>query len=185
MLRKWLGPRALLWHVLALVIVAGCLVATWWQVQRAIGGNSLSYLYSAEWPIFAIVAVVGWWQLIMEHPSEVEARKQERRARGRPNPIAFDQELLRRELTAHPDLVKSFPELARAFPELAPAFTEPPPGERDPGTALEPTVDRELMTVDDGERSSPSEELRSYNDALAALAATGKAKSWRNPHGRR
>lgn len=182
MLRKWLGPRALLWHLLVLVIVAGCLVATWWQVRRAIAGNSLSYLYSAEWPIFAVVAIVGWWQLIMEHPSEVEARKEERRARGRPNPIAFDQELLRRELAAHPDLIRSFPQLAQAFPELAPGGEDPvtPPA----GRGLETVGERELVTVDDGERSSPSEELRSYNDALAALAASGMAKSWRNPHGR-
>ena len=233
MLRKWLGPRALLWHFLLIVIVSGCLIAAWWQVHRAADGNTLSYFYSVEWPIFALVAVIGWWQLIMEDPSEVEARKAERRRRGRANPIAYDQEVLRREIAARPDLIKAFPQLARAFPDLvgpqlagaesaalargsgggAPtvvgaavgpdavvgpgAVVEPSaavgadaavgpvagplvhaPGDGVPAAVVEPPV------VDDGERGSPADELRAYNDALAALAAKGKAKTWRNPYGR-
>ncbi len=216
MLRKWFGPRALLWHLLVIVIVAGCLIAGWWQVHRAMAGNALSYAYSVEWPIFAIVAVVGWWQLIMEHPSEVEARKEERRRRGRANPVAFDEELLRRELATRPDLIKAFPELARAFPELvrpevgagrdAPvalaehAGTPGAPVVPDScgasvvsgtsvvsGAPVVPGTSVMLIAVapdGDGGTAAPSEELRSYNDALAALATAGRAKSWRNPRGR-
>ena len=40
-------------------------------------GNTLSYAYSVEWPIFAVIAVIGWWQLIHEDPAEVVARKVE------------------------------------------------------------------------------------------------------------
>ena len=188
MLRKWLGPRALLWHLLVSVIVTGCLVAGWWQVHRAMAGNALSYAYSVEWPVFALVAVIGWWQLIQEDPSEVEERKRERRRRGRPNPVAFDAEVLRREIAAHPDLVKVFPELSRAFPELVAG------GDFDDGAAMLSPAQRagQVRGAELAARGSapvadgpvPSEELRSYNDALARLAATGKAKSWRNPTGR-
>jgi hypothetical protein len=44
--------------------VPGCALAAWWQVTRAFDGNGLSYLYSVEWPIFALVAVYFWWMLI-------------------------------------------------------------------------------------------------------------------------
>jgi hypothetical protein len=51
-------------HVALLLFVPGCAIAAWWQVTRAFDGNGLSYLYSVEWPIFALVAVYFWWQLI-------------------------------------------------------------------------------------------------------------------------
>jgi hypothetical protein len=44
--------------------VTGCALAAWWQVGRAIQGNSLSYMYAVEWPAFSILGVVGWWALI-------------------------------------------------------------------------------------------------------------------------
>ena len=43
-------------HLAFLVIAAGCLTAAWWQVHRAMAGNTLSYLYSVEWPAFVVVA---------------------------------------------------------------------------------------------------------------------------------
>ena len=193
MLRKWLGARALLWHLLVVVIVTGCLVAGWWQVHRAMAGNALSYAYSVEWPVFAVVAVIGWWQLIHEDPSEVVARKEERRRRGRPNPVAYDLEILRQEIAAHPDLVAAFPELSSAFPELAAggdAGGGSSASRSDLATRGAETVGADAGGVGAGDvgagggGAAPSEELRSYNDALARLAATGKAKSWRNPHGR-
>jgi hypothetical protein len=51
-------------HFLLVTIVPGCLFAGWWQVHRALSGNLLSYFYSIEWPIFAVLGVVAWWQLI-------------------------------------------------------------------------------------------------------------------------
>lgn len=64
MIHRWLSPRSLLLHLLLLVVAPGCLVAGWWQVHRALSGNLLSYGYSVEWPAFAIIAGVAWWQLI-------------------------------------------------------------------------------------------------------------------------
>jgi len=61
---RWFTKRALLLHFLLVTVVPGCLLAGWWQVTRALGGNLLSYFYSVEWPIFAILGVVAWWQLV-------------------------------------------------------------------------------------------------------------------------
>lgn len=63
-LRRWLSPRALLLHLILLIVAPGCLFAGWWQVHRALSGNLLSYGYSVEWPAFAIIAGIAWWQLI-------------------------------------------------------------------------------------------------------------------------
>jgi hypothetical protein len=49
-------------HVLALVLVAGFLVLGWWQFSRATGGNSLSWGYTFEWPVFAAFVGFIWFR---------------------------------------------------------------------------------------------------------------------------
>ena len=73
--QRWLSPRALLLHFEVAVVAPGCIAAGWWQATRALAGNGLSWVYSIEWPCFAIVAVVGWWYLIHEDPEAYRARK--------------------------------------------------------------------------------------------------------------
>ena len=58
--------RALRVHVAAAVVVPGCLALTWWQATRAAGGNTLSWAYTFEWPLFAAYAVYMWWRLVHE-----------------------------------------------------------------------------------------------------------------------
>lgn len=115
--RRWTSPRALLTHVGAVFAVGVCVAAARWQVDRAASGNLLSYAYAIEWPLFAIAAVVLWWQLIHDAGA--------RRASAAPAP---------------------------------------------------PPADLPDLPVDD-----PA--LRSYNEDLASLAATGRRKTWRNPRG--
>ena len=62
-------------HLAFLVIAAGCLIAAWWQIHRAMAGNTLSYLYSVEWPAFVVVAGIGWWQMFHDTPEDIVARK--------------------------------------------------------------------------------------------------------------
>ena len=57
-------PRNLYTHVTAAIVVPGCLVLCYWQVTRALGGNTLSWAYVFEWPIFAAYGVFLWWKLI-------------------------------------------------------------------------------------------------------------------------
>lgn len=69
MRERWLSRRAFLLHFLLVTVVPGCLLAGWWQVHRALSGNLLSYFYSVEWPIFALLGVVAWWQLLHDRPT--------------------------------------------------------------------------------------------------------------------
>jgi hypothetical protein len=74
--KRWFSRRAFLLHVEFLVLASACLVAGWWQVTRALTGNGLSWVYSAEWPGFALLAILAWWHLIHEDPEAYRARKQ-------------------------------------------------------------------------------------------------------------
>ena len=58
---KWLA-----WHVLVILSVAGMAWLGSWQLHRAESGNSLSWAYTFEWPLFAIFAVVFWVKTIRE-----------------------------------------------------------------------------------------------------------------------
>jgi hypothetical protein len=61
---RWLSKRAVSLHAAALVVVTGCAVAAWWQVNRAQDGNTLSYFYSVMWPVFGLLGLYFWWLLI-------------------------------------------------------------------------------------------------------------------------
>lgn len=71
---RWLSGRALLGHLGALVAASGCMFAFWWQLRRALGGNTLSWAYTFEWPFFAGFAVVVWWQFLHDDPETVGSR---------------------------------------------------------------------------------------------------------------
>ena len=59
-MRRYLTPRWLLRHAIAVVLVAACLALGWWQIDRARGGNALSFGYAVEWPVFALFVVFVW-----------------------------------------------------------------------------------------------------------------------------
>ena len=61
---RWLSGRAVSLHAAVLVLVPGCAIAAWWQVNRAQDGNVLSYFYSVMWPAFGILVLSFWWVLI-------------------------------------------------------------------------------------------------------------------------
>jgi len=60
----------MLLHLAFVTVASLCLLAGWWQVDRARSGNLASYGYAVEWPVFAVVAGYFWWQLIHDHPGE-------------------------------------------------------------------------------------------------------------------
>jgi DNA-binding transcriptional regulator of glucitol operon len=66
--RVWLSPRALKLHAVILVVVPACMALCVWQINRAVGGNSLSWAYVFEWPLFAGYAVYMWWRFVHEKP---------------------------------------------------------------------------------------------------------------------
>jgi hypothetical protein len=54
------SPAWIARHVAALVLVSGFLALGWWQLGRATDGNTLSWAYTLEWPVFAGFVVFLW-----------------------------------------------------------------------------------------------------------------------------
>jgi hypothetical protein len=66
---RWLflvKPRWLAWHAFAVVAFIGMLWLGDWQFHRAIGGNTLSWAYTFEWPIFAVLGGIFWGKTILD-----------------------------------------------------------------------------------------------------------------------
>lgn len=83
MKEKYLSKRAILLHLALVAWVFMCLGAAWWQVDEAILGNSLSYLYAIEWPCFAVLGFFGWYSLlnmekITEHQEKTRREYEEK-----------------------------------------------------------------------------------------------------------
>jgi hypothetical protein len=83
------SPAWIARHLVAIVLVVGFLALGWWQYSRATGGNSLSWGYTFEWPVFAAFVVFLWVREIQHErrgspPSEPPARTAPRRQPGSP-----------------------------------------------------------------------------------------------------
>jgi hypothetical protein len=61
-------------HVALLILLPVFAWLTWWQLGRALGGNTLSWAYTFEWPLFGGYAVYVWWQLIHDQTTAVSRR---------------------------------------------------------------------------------------------------------------
>ena len=173
-------------HVAFLIIATGCLIAGWWQIHRAMSGNTLSYLYSVEWPAFVVVAGIGWWQMFHDTPEDLVERKAHReRAR------VASAEVVARTLPRSALAITVDSDERRSRPldsGWAPAQLGAPEGLGAglvPATrngwspAIPDAADANLLSAED----EPTDELTAYNRYLALLAVRGKAKTWRNPHG--
>ncbi len=68
--RVWFSRRALKLHAVLLIVVPGFMALCVWQITRALDGNSLSWAYVFEWPLFAVYAVYMWWRLVHEGAEE-------------------------------------------------------------------------------------------------------------------
>jgi hypothetical protein len=72
--RRYLTPRCLALHVTLLVLLPAFAFLTKWQLDRAIGGNTLSWAYTFEWPLFAGYAVYVWWHLVHDSATGMTPR---------------------------------------------------------------------------------------------------------------
>lgn len=61
---RWFSGRSILLHALVLVAFPLCVYAAWWQLHRALSGNTLSWFYVFEWPAFSGIAIWAWWVLV-------------------------------------------------------------------------------------------------------------------------
>ena len=155
MRERWLSRRAVFLHLGCLLFVPFCIAATWWQITRAEDGNGLSYLYTFEWPVFAIVGVYFWWQFLHTDYDAVGLKGMRNQATELPT-SDVDADRDPRELP-EPATVPAMPTATksaappRAMPVVAAAALE----EDDP-------------------------DLAAYNARLAALSTSG-GKTWRKP----
>jgi hypothetical protein len=102
-------------HFLLVTVVPGCLFAGWWQVHRALSGNLLSYFYSVEWPIFAVLGALAWWQLIHDEPVPTDYAKPKKARRNflhrddevPSRPLVWDQALESPELVAYNEYLRA------------------------------------------------------------------------------
>ncbi|MGH3278721.1 MAG: hypothetical protein ACRDNW_06235 [Trebonia sp.] len=184
---QWVKPRSLLLHLALVVVAGGCLYAGWWQVHRAMAGNTLSYLYSIEWPAFAVVAGIGWWLMVHDTPEDIAKRRQHHAAVRVATAEVVARTLPRSALAI---TVGSTEGAARALgaAERVPAIGAGGDG-GEPSVALSarpaPLVvpgegDAALLGA---EEDPDDDDLAAYNRYLALLAVKGKPKTWRNPHG--
>jgi hypothetical protein len=59
-------PKWLAWHAFAVLAAAGMLWLGGWQLHRAEAGNELSWAYTFEWPLFAVLGAVFWVKTLKE-----------------------------------------------------------------------------------------------------------------------
>jgi len=111
MKRLW-TPAWLVRHVLTVALVAAFLALGWWQISRAASGNTLSWAYAFEWPIFAGFVVFLWVR-------EARHTRSGRRT---------------------PDAAPGLPDAESGLPDAAPGLPGAAPGL--PGAAPVPAADQ-------------------------------------------
>ncbi len=58
--------RILRLHVALIICTVAFVWLADWQIRRALGGNTLSWAYAFEWPIFIVYAFVLWRRLLLD-----------------------------------------------------------------------------------------------------------------------
>jgi len=78
------GRPALKAHATLAAGLALCVAAFWFEIGRALGGNSLSWAYVFEWPLLGAFAVYMWWKVI--HPDAEGSKIRDKKARTKISP---------------------------------------------------------------------------------------------------
>jgi len=109
-MRRFLTPGWVARHVLAVALIVGFLALGWWQLDRAAGGNALSWAYAVEWPVFAGFVAFMWLREV-----RLELRRDRPASAGPAGPAVDAAPRARRPVrVARPAPVASLP----ADPEL-------------------------------------------------------------------
>jgi hypothetical protein len=88
MRRLW-TPAWLVRHLVMVVLVTGFLALGWWQISRAAAGNTISWAYAFEWPLFAGFVVFIW---VREIQQELRPHRAGGRARDTTTPAPPERE---------------------------------------------------------------------------------------------
>jgi hypothetical protein len=87
---RWLSGPALRLHAALCAGVALSAGATWLEWTRARQGHAVAWVYTFEWPLFAVLGIYLWWRLLH---AEVQQPGRSRRAPD-PGDAAADPGLL-------------------------------------------------------------------------------------------
>jgi hypothetical protein len=142
--RAVLRPKWLCWHAFAVVAFMGMLWLGDWQWHCALSGNTLSWAYTFEWPLFAIFGVVFWVRTVRDEVglTGIRAARKAASASDAPASDAGPSETGTSVVTqageVHPSAAAAAsaarPGLAAALsPEPDAAASALPPGEDDAG----------------------------------------------------
>ncbi|MGH9097604.1 MAG: hypothetical protein ACRDWB_09275, partial [Acidimicrobiales bacterium] len=170
-------PRRIGMHITLLVLLPTFALLTNWQFERAYNGNTLSWAYTFEWPLFAGYAIYVWWQLIHDDPVPFTRRPGTR--------LGPDGEPVGPEEEPGWALSGGRRSKHRAAPEAAanatagaatmvgsPADPTPPTS----GADQEPTDTHAEVEGEEADDEDP--ELAEYNRYLAELNAGPDRKRW-------
>jgi hypothetical protein len=98
--RFLISPRWLAWHAFAVVAFWGMCWLGDWHFHRAMSGNSLSWAYTFEWPLFAVMGGYFWAKTIRDEfhlrsGAVTEAAEATEAADGPPGEAAIGEALPR------------------------------------------------------------------------------------------
>jgi hypothetical protein len=172
--RRYFTARCLALHATLLVVLPAFAFLTAWQLGRALGGNTLSWAYTFEWPLFAGYAIYVWWQLVQDSANPA-SRGSGRGDAGQPTDGSRDGAVGAGEGDG------SMGVGGRAKPSyLEPGWALSGGRERNVAIAAATAVDADHGVR--GERFAPQTEqeaaqLAAYNRYLAELAAADEANA--------
>ncbi len=63
----WFSAASLRLHVGLLAGLALCALGCWVEWRRAFQGHQAAWVYSVEWPLFALMGTYIWWRLLHDH----------------------------------------------------------------------------------------------------------------------
>jgi hypothetical protein len=64
---RWFSGPAVRLHAAMLAGVALAGAATWLEWTRAREGHAIAWVYTFEWPLFALLGLYLWWRLLHPH----------------------------------------------------------------------------------------------------------------------
>ena len=56
------------YHLFFSAAILVCLAAGWFELGRARGGREIAWVYTFEWPAFAVVFSFMWWHVVRDRP---------------------------------------------------------------------------------------------------------------------
>jgi hypothetical protein len=77
--------------------VPGCLAAGWFELTRAMGGREVAWVYTFEWPFYAVAGSYMWWKIWHRKPlahsgSAPAVTRRDAQASVRPAPERLDDD---------------------------------------------------------------------------------------------